>query len=171
MLVFLLPSLFTSTFSLQCWQSYGLQKNAKTLENSAMSQGLAPKFGPTGRQLIFEDEGFSGNLDDLIDNLLTLNNIAKNMTEPNTEKITKEEHEEPSSEILFNDVELDNVGELGDPGEVANIEEVTATVTIEVEWNGNKTEKGERKDATGEGGWVWGRRKRQVWETVLDYTT
>ena len=115
---------------------------------------MAPKFGATGRELIFEEENFSGNLQDLIENLHTLNMLASNITqvdEPNLKKVNVTDADKGRSleeDFVFNDValesvenlsdykdELDPIYGLDDPNNIIGIDDVIASVTIRVDDN------------------------------------
>ena len=86
---------------------------------SGKLQNLAPKFGATGRELIFEEENFSGNLQDLIQNLNTLNMLASNITHNDKQNLKKENITDTDKgrsiedDFVFNDVALESVDNIG----------------------------------------------------------
>ena len=136
-------------------RSFPAQPNSMCHSNiSGKLQNLAPKFGATGRELIFEEENFSGNLQDLIENLHTLNMLASNITqidEPNLKKVNVTDADKGRSleeDFVFNDValesvenlvdykdELDPIYGLDDPNNIIGIDDVIASVTIRVDDN------------------------------------
>jgi len=159
-------SLISSTIlsvatSLQCWQSYSL-RNHKT----GKLQNLAPKFGATGRELIFEEDNFSGNLQDLIENLHTLNILASNITQtdkPNLNKdsINTDKGRSIEEDFVFNNNALESVDNLedykddlspiygiDDPNNIIDIDDVVASVTIRVDDNEEEIKKENKKDTT-----------------------
>jgi len=160
-------SLISSTIlsvatSLQCWQSYSL-RNHKT----GKLQNLAPKFGATGRELIFEEENFSGNLQDLIENLHTLNMLASNIShtdKPNLNKDSVADVDKGRSieeDFVFNNNALGSVDNLedykddlspiyglDDPNNIIDIDDVVASVTIRVDDDEEETKKENKKDTT-----------------------
>ena len=83
---------------------------------SGKLQNLAPRFGPAGRELIFEEDNFSGNLQDLIENLHALNMIASNITTQSDQPDLDGEPDKGRSleDFVFNDVALGSVGNLED---------------------------------------------------------
>jgi len=122
---------------------------------------LTPKLGVAGRELIFEEESFSGNLEDLIQNLQTLNNLASNasiLNEPGLDKVDVVDEDKGRSikeDFVFNDVslrsvddvedykdELDPIYGLDDPNDLIDIKDVVASVTIRVD----DIQEGEDKD-------------------------
>lgn len=123
---------------------------------SGKLQNLAPKFGATGRELIFEEENFSGNLQDLIENLHTLNMLASNIThidKPNLNKVDTADADTDKGrsieeDFVFNDNalgsvdnledykdDLDTTYGLDDPNKLIGIDDVIASVTIRVDDN------------------------------------
>ena len=118
---------------------------------------MAPRFGPAGRELIFEEDNFSGNLQDLIENLHALNMIASNITTQSDQPDLDGEPDKGRSleDFVFNDVALGSVGNLEDykddleplqgiddldPNQgvddaknIVGIKDVIATVTIRVD--------------------------------------
>ena len=128
---------------------------------SGKLQNLTPKHGLAGRELIFEEESFSGNLEDLIQNLQTLNNLASNasiLNEPGLDKVDVVDEDKGRSikeDFVFNDVslgsvddvedykdELDPIYGLDDPNDLIDIKDVVASVTIRVD----DIQEGEDKD-------------------------
>ena len=83
---------------------------------SGKLQNLAPRFGAAGRELIFEEDNFSGNLQDLIENLHALNMIASNITTQSDQPDLDGEPDKGRSleDFVFNDVALGSVGNLED---------------------------------------------------------
>ena len=132
---------------------------------SGKLQNLTPKHGPAGRELIFEEESFSGNLEDLIQNLQTLNNLASNtsmLDETGLDKVDVVDEDKGRSikeDFVFNDVslgsvddvedykdELDPIYGLDDPNDLIDIEDVVASVTIRVDDIQEEISRGEDKD-------------------------
>ena len=131
---------------------------------------MAPKFGATGRELIFEEENFSGSLQDLIENLHTLNMLASNIThidKPNLNKVNiadadTDKGRSIEEDFVFNDNalgsvdnledykdDLDPVYGLDDPNTIIDIDDVIASVTIRVDdIDEEGTSKEENKDTT-----------------------
>ena len=172
--------------SLQCWQSYSL-RNPQTGANdekakkqkaavsnitdtffincSGKLQNLTPKLGLAGRELIFEEESFSGNLEDLIQNLQTLKNLASNtsmLDNSGPDKVDVVDEDKGRSikeDFVFNDVglgsvddvegykdELDPIYGLDDPNDIIDIEDVVASVTIRVDDTQEEISRGEDKN-------------------------
>ena len=138
---------------------------------SGKLQNLAPRFGAAGRELIFEEDNFSGNLQDLIENLHALNMIASNITTQSDQPDLDGEPDKGRSleDFVFNDVALGSVGNLedykddleplqgiddldpiqgvDDAKNIVGINDVIATVTIRVDDAGEgETTKGNKKD-------------------------
>ena len=138
---------------------------------SGKLQNLAPRFGAAGRELIFEEDNFSGNLQDLIENLHALNMIASNITTQSDQPDLDGEPDKGRSleDFVFNDVALGSVGNLedykddleplqgiddldpiqgvDDAKNIVGINDVIATVTIRVDDDGEgETTKGNKKD-------------------------
>ena len=132
---------------------------------SGKLQNLTPKHGLAGRELIFEEASFSGNLEDLIQNLQTLNNLASNtsmLDEPGLDKVDVVDEDKGRSikeDFVFNDVslgsvddvedykdELDPIYGLDDPNDLIDIEDVVASVTIRVDDIQEEISRGEDKD-------------------------
>lgn len=131
---------------------------------------MAPKFGATGRELIFEEENFSGNLQDLIQNLHTLNMLASNIThndKPNLKKDNITDTDKGRSieeDFVFNDVALESVDNiedykddldpiygldgLDDPNYNIGVDDVIASVTIRVDDDEEGRTKDDNKDET-----------------------
>jgi len=126
---------------------------------------LTPKLGVAGRELIFEEESFSGNLEDLIQNLQTLNNLASNtsiLNEPGLDKVDVVDADKGRSikeDFVFNDVslgsvddvedykdEFDSIYGLDDPNDLIDIGDVVASVTIRVDDIQEEIPGGEEKD-------------------------
>ena len=120
--------------------------------------------------MIFEEENFSGNLQDLIENLHTLNMLASNITrieEPGLKKVNVTNNTDKGrslkEDFVFNDValesvenladykdELDPIYGLDDPNDIIGIDDVIASVTIRVDDDdeGRSKDQGTKVDTT-----------------------
>ena len=145
-------------------QSYSICSNSNI---SGKLQNLAPKFGATSQELIFEEENFSGNLQDLIENLHTLNMLVSNVSlteETNLKQVNVTDADKGRSleeDFVFNDValesvenladykdELDPIYGLDDPNNIISIDDVIASVTIRVDDQEEEASKENDKDKT-----------------------